>query len=296
MPALGGDVLQHGLHQRGVLPHIAALAALIHARRALEHGADIDAAYRRGEQAYGAHFAVAAAHAVGHDEVLKAIFAGQLDQVAAIRAGGGDDMLGPVVSHGLFQRVGEDQVLAHGFGGAAGLGDDVEAGGLYVDYVKQRGHALGVDVVLYIEAGAAALFGGQLVIVQVVQCLLHGDGAQRAAANAQHHKGVKLLAHLGGGLFDIGNHGFLIIGKLGPAQPALAAMRADVFIGLFGRVAQGSDFLLADAALAQGGGHHMVYIHTESGVPCTFCNLPFVNSSCSSDHTRTVYHIFALIA
>ncbi len=160
--------MQHGLHQRGVLPHIAALAALIHARRALEHGADIDAAYRRREQAYGAHFAVAAAYAVGHDEVLKAVFAGQLDQVAAIRAGGGDDMLGPVVSHGLFQRVGEDQVLAHGFGGAAGLGDDVEAGGLYVDYVKQRGHALGVDVVLYIEAGAAALFGGQLVIVQVV--------------------------------------------------------------------------------------------------------------------------------
>ena len=77
----------------------------------------------------------------------------------------------------FFSASSEDQVLAHGFGGAAGLGDDVEAGGLYVDYVKQRGHALGVDVVLDIQAGAAALFGGQLVIVQVVQCLLHGDGA-----------------------------------------------------------------------------------------------------------------------
>ena len=47
-------------------------------------------------------------------------------------------------------------------------------------------------------------------------------------------------------------------------------MRADVFIGLFGRVAQGSDFLLADAALAQGGGHHMVYIQLNLGYHAHF--------------------------
>ena len=56
MPRSGGDVLQHGLHQGGVLPHIAALAALVHARRALEHGRGYRCRHTAaGEQAHGAH-------------------------------------------------------------------------------------------------------------------------------------------------------------------------------------------------------------------------------------------------
>ena len=43
----------------------------------------------------------------------------------------------------LFERVQNDQILAHGFGRAAGLGDDVEARLFQIDHIEQRSHALG---------------------------------------------------------------------------------------------------------------------------------------------------------
>ena len=127
---LHGDVLQHRLQQGGILPHIVALAALIHGRGALQHFADVNAAHRRGQQAHGAQLAETAAHAGGDIEQLKAVLLGQLDQVALFAVGGGDDVLGPAFAHFLLEQLRDDEVLAHGLGGRAGLGDDVEAGAL----------------------------------------------------------------------------------------------------------------------------------------------------------------------
>ena len=258
---LHADVLQHGLQQGGVVPHVVALAARVHGRGALQHGADVNAAHRRGQQAHRGQLGEAAAHASGDKEQVEAMLLGQLDEVALLAVGGGDDVVGPLVAHFLLEQLGNGEVLAHGLGGGAGLGNHVEAGGLDVNHVQQGLHALGVDVVLHIQAGAAALFGGKFVVVQVVEGLLHGDGAQGAAADAQHHEGVELLADALGGLFDMGDDFLLIIGQLGPAQPAGATGGLH---GLIGRGGKGRIFLHLAAGNsileAQGIGHHVIHV------------------------------------
>ena len=243
------------------MPHVVALAARVHGGSALQHGADVNAAHRRGQQAHRGQLGEAAAHTVGDEEQVEAMLLGQLDQVALLTVGGGDDVVGPLVAHFLLEQFGNGEILAHGLGGGTGLGNHVEAGGLDVNHVQQGLHALGVDVVLHVQAGAAALFGRQLVVMQVIEGLLHGDGAQGAAADAQHHEGVELLPHTGGGFFDMGDDFFLIIGQLGPAQPAGAAGSLH---GLVGRSGKGRIFfhLAAGNSIleSQGIGHHVIHV------------------------------------
>ena len=148
---------------------------------------------------------------------------GDLDEEALGSRRRDDDVALPVVAAGGLQRLGDDQVLAHRFGRAAGLRDDVEAGLAQVDHVHQRRHALGVDVVLDVELRRAALFGGQFVVVQVIERRLHRRRAERAAADAEHDERIEFLADLRGGRFDVGDDFLLIVGQI--IQPCMSLPR-----------------------------------------------------------------------
>ena len=189
---------------------------------------------------------------------------GQLDQIALFTVRGGNDVLGPFLAHFLLEQFGNDEVLAHGFRRCTGLGDDVEAGLFYVDHIQKRRHALGVDVVLDIEAGTAALFGRQLVIMQVVERLLDGDGAQRAAADAQHHKGIKLLAHALGHTLNMADDFLLVVGQLHPAQPAGSAVLFHIALGGARRILHAVHLAGIDSVLkANDIAHHMIDVQSD---------------------------------
>ena len=180
-------------------------------------------------------------------------------------------MAAVVVAHGLFEQVEHDEVLAHGFSRAAGLGDDVEAGGLEVDDVQKRRHALGIDVVFDIEARAAALFLGQLVVVQVLERLMHGRRAERGAADAEDDEGLELVAHARGRLFDGGKHLVLVVGQRHPALHALAAASLDHGVRVAHGAGKSFHLRARDAVLADVFGHHRIKIeanglHTVSSV------------------------------
>ena len=197
-------------------------------------------------------------------EQLKAVFLGQLDQVALFAVGGSDDVLGPALAHFLLEQLGDDEVLAHGLRRRAGFGDDVEAGLFHIDHVQQRRHALGVDVVLDIETGTAALFSGQLVVMQVVERLLDGNGAQRAAADPQHHKGVKPLTHALRHALDVADDLLLVVGQLHPAQPAGAAILLHIMLCGARRVLQAIHLAGIDAVLkADDVAHHVVDVQND---------------------------------
>ncbi len=143
----------------------------------MQHGADINAADGCGQKSDGRQLTEAAADAGGNIEGLEAMLLRQLNQVALFMVGRGDNVPCPVIAAGLLQGGGENQILAHGFGSRAGLGDDIEAGGLDIDYVKQRCHTFRVNIIFYIKARTAALVGRKLVVMQMIQRLLNGDGA-----------------------------------------------------------------------------------------------------------------------
>ena len=90
---------------------------------------------------------------------------------------------------------------------------------------------------------------------------MHRRRAQGAAADAQHHKGVEVLADPLGHLLDLFHDFALVIGQLGPAQPVLAPAGLHRLIG---RRRKGRIFLhlgAGDTILeAQSIGHHMVYV------------------------------------
>ena len=271
---LAGDVLEHGLQQRRILHHVVRLAARVHRSRAGEHRADVDAAAGGGHETDRAHLGEAAADAVGDEERFKAVLLGQLDQIALLMVSHRDDLLGPALADLRLERLGHDQVLAHRLGGRAGLGDDAEAGLGELDHVKQRGHALGIDVVLDVELRAGALVRRQLVVVQVVERLMHGDGAQRGAADAQHDKILIVGANLRGNLLDFGDDLLLVVGQLHPAQPALAAVGFDVVLRARGGFLHRLKLSARDAMLAAEHIRHHV-IDVKTNVLFHLCIIPF---------------------
>lgn len=97
--------------------------------------------------------------------------------------------------------------------------------------------------------------------MQMIEGLLHGDGAQGAAADTQHHEGIELLADAGSGLFDMGDDFLLIIGQLSPAQPAGAAGGLNSLIGRGGKGRILLHLATGNAILeAQGIGHHVIHV------------------------------------
>ena len=252
------QIHQTRLVQRGVLGHIAATTALVHPLRARNQCANVDVAHGRRQQTHGAQLGEASAHAVRNVKRLKALGARQFNQEALGLGGGDDDVLLIVVRAGFLQLLEHDQILAHRFGGAAGLGDHVEARGTHVHNIHQRGHALGVDVVLDVELGRVALFLRQLVVVQMIQRLLNRRRAERASADAQHDERVKLLADALRGFLNLRHNLVLIVGQIHPTLHALAAPGLDGLVGVRKARGQRVHFRAVNAALAQKILHHMI--------------------------------------
>ena len=100
--------------------------------------------------------------------------------------------------------------------------------------------------------------------MQMTQGVEHRDGAERAAADAQHDEIFELSAHFFGGGEDIFHDLFLVIGKFRPAHHALAAALRDaiervrrrffefVYLGIFKSVGADEFF------------HHIVVVHRDA--------------------------------
>ena len=226
--ALHRHDLQNGAGERGVFGDGRLTANAVHIRGAREHRLDVQPQHCRGQQAHRAQLGEAAADAVGDVEGLVAVLLGEFDQVPLGVVGGGDDVFARLVSQRLFEDVVDDEVLRHRLAGRARLGDDVEARLFRLDDVEQRGHALGVDVVFDVELRALALGGREVVVMQVAEGVEHGDGAERAAADAQNDEVAELAAHFLGGGDDVFDDLFLVVRQLRPAHHALAAVVGDV--------------------------------------------------------------------
>ena len=107
--------------------------------------------------------------------------------------------------------------------------------------------------------------------MQMVQRRLHRRGAEGAAADAQHHKGLELAANLRRSLFDLGHDFVLIVGQIHPALHALAAASLDHGVRVAHGVKKSFHLSARDAVLANVFGHHRVKIeanglHTVSSI------------------------------
>lgn len=67
------------------------------------------------------------AYTVRNIESDKAVFFGQLDEIALLVVGDGDDVLRPIRANLRFERFGHNQILAHRLRRSAGFADDAEA-------------------------------------------------------------------------------------------------------------------------------------------------------------------------
>ena len=142
----------------------------------------------------------------------------------------------------LFQQIHCNKQLRHGFGCGAGLGDHVENGLFNIDHIQQRRHGFRIHIVQHIKPRTAPFLLGQLIITQMPQSLMDGNGAKCAAANAQHHKGFRFFSDPGSSLFDLLHHIFLIMRQFPPFH-----------LWPFGR--HGGESFLQRHSLQFGSGH-----------------------------------------
>ena len=120
-----------------------------------------------------------------------------------------------------------------------------------------------IDVVLDVEFRAGALAVRQFVVMQVIERLMHGNRAERAAANAQHDKIFERLAHMVGYLFNFGDNLLLIIGQVHPAEPACAAVCFHGVLRLHGRILHRRKLRLGHAVFAAKHiRHHVIDVKT----------------------------------
>ncbi len=100
--------------------------------------------------------------------------------------------------------------------------------------------------------------------MKVVERLLYGNGAEGAATDAQHDKGIELRTHLLGAGQNFGNDVALIMGKLAPLHTAAFVdhrLHRSVDVGL-----DGSDLLFGKTALSNAFFHHSVDVDADAHV------------------------------
>ena len=100
--------------------------------------------------------------------------------------------------------------------------------------------------------------------MQMVQRRLHRRGAEGAAADAQHHKGLELAANLRRGLFDLGHDFVLIVGQIHPALHTLAAAGLHRRVRLLQRGDHAVQLGAGDAPGADVFRHHRIDIQTNA--------------------------------
>ena len=168
-------------------------------------------------------------------------------------------MSAPVVADSLPERVGYDEILAHGLGSGSALGDDIEHGAPEVDDIEEREHPFGVDIVLDKELHAA-FFGGKVVVTEVAERGEHRGGAERAAAYAQHHEGVELgtdFLRLGEDVLD---DFVLVVRQVRPRGHARAADGGEFLVCRARLVADGHEVIVGKPVISHEFLHHVVEI------------------------------------
>ena len=152
--------------------------------------------------------------------------------------------------------------LTHRFGGAAGLADDVEAGFLDINDVQKCRHAFRIDVVLHKQTRAVPLVPRKVVVTKMVERLLNGGWAERAAADAEHDEIVEVVANARR-FFENGRDDFiLIVRQFAPAHDRpfgahAGNCRVDLRLHAL-------ELAAVDAAVAELVGHHVVKIQPQT--------------------------------
>ena len=192
---------------------------------------NVDAGYSDGQQAHSGEHGEAAAHVVGHHELLVALRVGQALQGAAGLIGGGIDALpGALLAVLLLQQGLEDTEGHSGLGGGTGLGDDVHR----EVPVADEGDGLQQSVGGQTVAGKQDVGGVLLlqVIIGGCQQVDDGAGAQIGAADADDNQHLGLLLNLLGSGLDAGK--LLLIIVPGQIHPAGEVAARAVMVGQHG--------------------------------------------------------------
>ena len=96
--------------------------------------------------------------------------------------------------------------------------------------------------------------------MQMAQCLIHGDGTERAASDTQNDEVVKIFPDVFCGCQNIFDDFLLVVRKFRPAHPAFSAVFGnEVERGFCGRVHFGK-ILFGEAVFADIRRHHIVVI------------------------------------
>ena len=171
----------------GVLPRRVFKAALRaerhHLLRAAHQRGKVDPRNGNGEQTYGGQHAVAPADVIRNDKFLVALLIGKGLECAAVRVGRGVDALrrlrAAVFALQLFAEEAEGD---GGFGGRAGLGDDVDGKVLVADEIHHLVERVGREAV----ADEVDVRGGLFlqIVVGRAEALDHAARTQIAAADA----------------------------------------------------------------------------------------------------------------
>ena len=207
----GGGILPSGVVRTGDGQCLHGLG------RAVHQGLDVDAGHGDGQQAHGGEDRVAAAHLVGHHELLVALLIGQALQSPAGLVGGGVDALpGPLLAVLLLQHLLENAEGHGGLSGGARLGDHVHREVPVADEGDGLQQGVGGQAVAGEEDVGGVLF--LQVVVGRAQQLDHGPGPQIGAADADDHQHLGLLLDALGGRLDAGK--LLLVIVPGQGHPA----------------------------------------------------------------------------
>ena len=196
---------------------------LLHIAGALQQLADVEAGQCDGQQAHGGEHGIASAHIIGDHEGGIALLVGEGLQGATGLVGDGHDaLLGRFHAVFLLAVLFQDAESQGGLGGRARLGNHHHGVVAGIENVQQIVEIVLVDVVAGVENVRVFAFhvGGE----RVLQRLDDSAGAEVGAADADHHRDLRLGRQAGGAFLDAGDVGFRhVVGKRDPAEEVVAA-------------------------------------------------------------------------
>ena len=258
----------YGCHVGHVIAVIWFRAKLIHICRTGKQLLYIYSAYCRRNKTHGAKLRKSSAHTVRHIECFQSVRLGYLYQVALYFIRCCNNMPAPLIAKPVLQYPRDIKKLGHGFARSARFCYNVEHSFFNVYNIQKRCHALRVNIILHIKLRPAAAFAAKLIVAQVAERLLHGYGAERAAAYAQHNERFVFVPHPFGDRLYARHHFRLVMRQFAPFH--VRALCGHAF---------GCPFILcavffyirhAQAMFAHKIGHHAVYVQPQlhAALPC----------------------------
>ena len=235
LASLHRDVLQNGVHKRGVFVQIFIHRNSVHISRARQKLAYIHARYRRGKQSYGAKFGKSSADTVGNIERLITFRFGDFYKITRFSGSRRDNMILNVIAELFFKSFVNDKILRHSFGGGTALRYNVEYRFFNVDNIEKRSHSLGVYVVFYVKLRGFSVSRGEIVIMKVAKRLKYRYRSERASAYAEYDEILHIFSYIFSDFVYFRNYFSLIERKFRPAEPALTSFGRD-FLNRFIRL------------------------------------------------------------